>query len=176
MISGFLNVSFKANYFMFGDTGPLWKNQEQSPIVFEQNHFIHLHILESYNFQSCGQDGRRQIPTTRLINSWKSWIWDQYLPENMKWKFGKSLELWNQETLKPTESLKPRHPLPLNIPTSTPAPNLFWGLALGQFLITLVALDLGLIIGVFSRLPWCHPKSWVLVPTWRVVIGLVPRP
>ena len=26
-------------------------------------------------------------PTTRLMNSWSSWMWDQYLPENMKWKF-----------------------------------------------------------------------------------------
>ena len=24
----------------------------------------------------------------RLVNSWKSWIWDQYLPESMKWNFG----------------------------------------------------------------------------------------
>ena len=28
----------------------------------------------------------------------KSWMWDQYLPENMKRKFGKSLKLWDQET------------------------------------------------------------------------------
>ena len=52
-----------------------------------------------------------KIQTICLMPSSKSWIWDQYLPENMKWTFGKSLKLWNQETLKPRnqETLKPRN-------------------------------------------------------------------
>ena len=36
-----------------------------------------------------GKDGHRQIPKFRLIKSWESWISDQYLPEHMKWDFGK---------------------------------------------------------------------------------------
>ena len=83
----------------------------------------------------------------RLRISSKSWIWDQYLPENMKWKFGKSC-IWDQYLLKAMEwkfgnlnrsnlnnwflcpiegtwtfdfSIKGIL-LPLNIPTPTPAP------------------------------------------------------
>ena len=29
----------------------------------------------------------RRIPKIHLITFWKSWIWDQSLPENMKWSF-----------------------------------------------------------------------------------------
>ena len=41
----------------------------------------------------------------RLNNSWTSWIWDQYLPENTKWNFdniGSAYfkTLWNFESLK----------------------------------------------------------------------------
>ena len=37
---------------------------------------------------NVGKDGHRQIPTIRPIFFWKSWIWDQYLAKNMKWKCG----------------------------------------------------------------------------------------
>ena len=39
--------------------------------------FIHFH-------KTVGKEGGREIPKIRLIKSWKSWICDQYLPENMK--------------------------------------------------------------------------------------------
>ena len=35
-----------------------------------------------------GKDGHRKVMKARLINSCRSWIRDQYLPENMKRKFG----------------------------------------------------------------------------------------
>ena len=53
-----------------------------------------------YHFENVGKDGRRRMPTIRLIQSWKSWIWDQSLPENMRWEFGKPLKLWIFETKK----------------------------------------------------------------------------
>ena len=67
----------------------------------------------------------RQIPTIRLIYAWKSWIWGQYLPESMKWKFGESLILWNQwtfETKKPRnhETKKPRNQETNNQETKKP--------------------------------------------------------
>ena len=58
--------------------------------------------------------GHRKIPTAHLIQSWKSWIWDQYLSKNMTWKFGNmgSLNLWNFEILKPRD-FETRHRAPL---------------------------------------------------------------
>ena len=38
------------------------------------------------------EDGHRKVMKFRLEKSWKSWIWVQYLTENMKWKFGKWLD------------------------------------------------------------------------------------
>ena len=62
-------------------------------------------ISKSQNFGNpeCWQRSKRRAPNNpadliRLIRSWKYWIWDQYLPENLKWAFGKSLKF---ETKKP---------------------------------------------------------------------------
>ena len=62
-------------------------------------------------FIDFGKGGRRTISSIRSIKSWNYWIWDQSLPEIMKWNFDKSLNLWSQETLKPRsqQSLKPRN-------------------------------------------------------------------
>ena len=59
------------------------------------NHIISvdLKMLEIQNVEHVGNDGRREIPKIRRVNAWKSWIWDQYLPEKIKWMFGKSLKL-----------------------------------------------------------------------------------
>ena len=48
-------------------------------------------------FEHVGHDGRegRTILKIRLINSWKSWIWEQYLATNMKW-ICESLKLWKR--------------------------------------------------------------------------------
>ena len=60
--------------------------------------FIYKKVLyESRNFRThirnnFRTDGHRQIPNTRLITAWKSWIWGGNVPENVKWKFGKFLK------------------------------------------------------------------------------------
>ena len=96
-----------------------------------KNHFQNTFFWEHFkNWHPCvfavsGKDRRRTIPTIRRIISWKSWIWDQYLPEHMKWNFGnmgsissekifndfRKFEIWNFGTLKPRnqETEKPRN-------------------------------------------------------------------
>ena len=65
---------------------------------------------------------------TRFKKSWKSWVWDQYIPEDMKWHFGnmgalnlETKKLWNQETSKPIhfetkkqQTKKPNNKKPTN--------------------------------------------------------------
>ena len=57
----------------------------------------------------------------------KSWIWDQYLPENMQWNSGnmRSLELWDFETLKPInfETKTPRSQKSRNLKPKTKKPR-----------------------------------------------------
>ena len=87
-----------------------------------------------------GKDGGRRIPAIRLIHSCKSWIFDQHLRKNMKWKFGNIGSISSKKILNVFESLKLRDQdtkelwtfeislfnyeihLPLNIPTPIPAP------------------------------------------------------
>ena len=91
----------------------------ENPNAFSQNISTNLRIAEIEIFEIVGKAGTEKKPTIRLINSWKSWIWDQFLPENMKWKCGntgriyfqehemdyfwnfETLKLWKQETKKP---------------------------------------------------------------------------
>ena len=49
------------------------------------------------NFDFFGKAGGRKLMEIRLNMSRQSWIWDQYLPENMKW----NLFNMGQETKKP---------------------------------------------------------------------------
>ena len=105
MISGFSDVPFfpKPTTFIFG-----YFKIKQIP-----KHVRNLFVGKFQNvgkpfLKICGKDGGWKIPTIRPTNSWKSWIQDQYLPENMRWEFGKSLEprsfeikqLYDQETKK----------------------------------------------------------------------------
>ena len=71
-------------------------------------------MSEIPNVGNFRKDRRRNIPTIRLIKSCKSWIWDQYLSKNMKFKFGNiffktSKGFWVFETKKPRvfETKKP---------------------------------------------------------------------
>ena len=48
---------------------------------------VYLKILETPEFYIFRVDGDRTIRKIRLRNSRKSWIRDQYLPENMKLNF-----------------------------------------------------------------------------------------
>ena len=47
--------------------------------------FLQSHILAIFETNSP-----QQIAKIRLIKSWESWVWDRDLPENMKFKSGKS--------------------------------------------------------------------------------------
>ena len=90
MVFGFSDVSMiqKTISFIFGDT-----------------------TLEIQVCEHVGKDVRRIILKIRLKSFWKSWIWDQHLPENMRWLFGNIgsissktlnsfLKFWSIETLK----------------------------------------------------------------------------
>ena len=63
-----------------------------------------------------GNDACRQILDIRLIRSWTSWIWDQYLSKNMKWK---SLIFNSIKGIHPTHPLT--HPIPIPTPASGPS-------------------------------------------------------
>ena len=88
------------------------------------NMFANYGVYKSQNFETpecwhCSKRRAPKIPTICRTTSWKYWIWDPYLSENIKCTFGKSLELWNFETMKPRifetkksrnlKSLKPRN-------------------------------------------------------------------
>ena len=86
--------------------------QESYQIISENILLRVLEILEVGNFENFGKAERQTILTIRLIDSWRSWIWDQYFSKNIKWKFGNMgssssknirylLKLWDSETKKP---------------------------------------------------------------------------
>ena len=69
---------------------------------------ININMLELQHFDSFRKDGRRKMLKIRLITSWKSWIWDQYLSKT----WSGILVIWNQylsKTLRDFESLKLRN-------------------------------------------------------------------
>ena len=122
----FQTVPNQSNLFM--ETLGYLKNKK-SLGIFSNMIFINLKVSEIHVFDIFREDGHREILPIRLIKSWKSWIWDQYLPENMEWQFGKI-----SKPRKKTTKNKPRNqhfcyfqvrgsPAPLNIPTPTPAPD-----------------------------------------------------
>ena len=112
----------KPTIFIFGDA--------RIPEIIQEKpkSFWRISICQISKFgKSIFKFWKRQapnMPATRLRNSWKAWIWDQYLPENMKWKFGKSLILWTlkprnqkRETNKPRnrDTKKPRNPSTIQV-------------------------------------------------------------
>ena len=120
-------------------TGHINKNEEEAPNIFNLIILRNLKMLKIKNVDNFQKDGHRTIMKTRLIKSRKSWIWDQYLPENMRWTFGNFLKPRSQGTKKArhqeTKTQKPKtkkprnrlyfqereSPAPLIIPTPTPA-------------------------------------------------------
>ena len=102
----------KPTIFIFGDPRIPQIIERKTNRFFKNIMFGNFKILKIQLFESIGKDGYRKIRAIRLINSWKSWIRDQYLYKNMKWKFGnmRSLNLWNFANLKQRnqETLKPR--------------------------------------------------------------------
>ena len=90
-------------------------NSRTNPESFSNIVFLEIPKSWKSKLWKHRRDGRRGIPTTRLIHSWKSWIWNQYLSKNMKcfyniWNFEPS-ELWRY-SFQQRES-----PPPLNTPT-----------------------------------------------------------
>ena len=66
--------------------------------------FTNLKKSEIHYVEIMDQTWKRLTPTIYehpSQKSWTSWIWDQYLPENMKWKFGKLSRPRNHKTRKP---------------------------------------------------------------------------
>ena len=97
MIPGFLDVSPspKTNYFY------RWRDQDiqhiprKSQIILKTNIYINIETL-GIHFSILEK-------ATHLTNSRESWIWDQYLPENMKRSFCNmgALKFRNFETTTP---------------------------------------------------------------------------
>ena len=110
MISEFVDVSLapKTICFILWDTRTPKTKQENPWNVFKHIIFTNIKISEIENVVIFRKDGHRQILESRLRNSWTSWIWDQYLPESMKWKIGKFCKPINHET-KHRETKKPRN-------------------------------------------------------------------
>ena len=73
----------------------LWRHQmaptisRTIPKPFSQKiMFGNVKLLEHcfcFLFWETRKEVDRQNPTIRLVDSWKSWIWDQYLSKSMKW-------------------------------------------------------------------------------------------
>ena len=54
------------------------------------NHMFYIsQTFENPKNGNLGKDARRKMMKSRVIKSRTSWIWDQYLSENMTWQFGK---------------------------------------------------------------------------------------
>ena len=62
---------------------------------------IVFYILKFWKSQMLEKTGTEQSRKS-VQKSWKSWRWDQYLPENMTWKFGifETKKSQNHETIK----------------------------------------------------------------------------
>ena len=137
------------SWISFFGTCPLFPNQSYLSLetqghlkYFKKNtKTCHSWNLNSnvHNFEHFAKDGAREIWTMRLNIYWTSWLWHQCFPESMKRFFviwdhrnWETRKPWNQEPKKPNNFetfwfSMTRIPLPLNIPTLTPAPAPFLG-------------------------------------------------
>ena len=88
----FRTCLFLQNQLSFSLERPGYHNtSKKTPESCSKNICLKIRKWISKIWQFWKKGGRRTIRSINLINSWKSWIWDQYLPENAKWTFGKSL-------------------------------------------------------------------------------------
>ena len=109
MISGHLDMSPspKTNIIYLWRPQDTFKNPRKSKFLWRTIICMNFKPLDIHNFENFWKDRHRQIPTTRLITSWKPWIWDQYLSKIWngslviwdRWIF-ETLKLRNQETKK----------------------------------------------------------------------------
>ena len=84
------NQAPKPITFIFGDTRTPNQIQENTN-TWKTYYFWEISELWNPLFDISRKDGHRQMMKIRLTKSQKSWIWDQYLPENMTWFFQKYL-------------------------------------------------------------------------------------
>ena len=66
--------------FMDLDIPNYFEKYQKDGNVCKHIRFVNLNMLFSI-FYFWGKDGGRKIPKIHLIKSWKSSIWDQYLPK-----------------------------------------------------------------------------------------------
>ena len=76
------NLTLYGPFHPFFMTKILQKNKEGMESSWK-NIDSYLNILEIHVFVNLGKDGHRTIPKSRLMKSWKCWIWNQYLSKNM---------------------------------------------------------------------------------------------
>ena len=76
------------------ETPSYFQKSEKTVIIFENMIWGNIKISWLQVFEQMEKAGPT-IMTICLINSWRSWIWDQYLPESMKWTFLKILNVWS---------------------------------------------------------------------------------
>ena len=89
MISWFLSLG--EPLFIDFNTQKCFKNMKKHKHLFQPNIFINIKMLDICNFELLDQVWKRRAPTndedpSKKIS--KIWLWEQYLPENKKWKFG----------------------------------------------------------------------------------------
>ena len=77
----------KSIILMFEDPRILKQNKEKQ-FIFKNLILINLKVLDIQHFDFFRKDGRWKSRSPNITISWKSWIWDQYIPANMKWHFG----------------------------------------------------------------------------------------
>ena len=83
--------------FIIWDTPNYFKWFKKSPrIIFGEYYSGYSHTQRKSNFCFRGKDGGRPILQILLMNSWKYWIWHQYL--STSWTVLSNL--WNFEILK----------------------------------------------------------------------------
>ena len=74
----------------FGNTRTPREHQEIPGTISKHIIFLNLKIVETQQIDDFGKDGHRKMMKIRLTNSWKSWIWEQYLSKNVKFECGTS--------------------------------------------------------------------------------------
>ena len=93
----------------------LWRPQDTSNHLRKNNSFLehvivgNIKISGIHKFECFGKEVHHEKSRDACNKLLKSWMWDQYIPTNMQWQFGKSLKcetfetnnLWKEATSKP---------------------------------------------------------------------------
>ena len=72
--------------------------------------FVNLGIWEIHKNDIFAKDGHREMMKMRLIQSQKSWMWDQYLSKNITWKFGNAQHFLETYKIFETKKQKTKKP------------------------------------------------------------------